>query len=169
MTRRIYNGIVILVLLTVAVAVVMFLVRYWDGQAGEYDVVDSFADSSTAVTASVYFIRVDSYDSLAMLGIASDVYHQVTRDGDVGMQRDRDFLFYFFRSDDKQELTAEVVEELAYTHPQLKDPSKKLVAVIGGYVVRAQYKAHQDQPTSVITGRQTFYMPREGVKATDIR
>lgn len=104
MTRRIYNGIVILVLLTVAVAVVMFLVRFWDGQAGEYDVVDSFADSSTAVTASVYFIRVDSYDSLAMLGIASDVYHQVTRDGDVGMQRDRDFLFYFFRSDDKQEL-----------------------------------------------------------------
>jgi hypothetical protein len=158
----------------VAIGIVLGVVYVWwrandRSVDGYFEVADSFIDSSGAVVASVSFIRVEQYDSLKMLRVGEQQTRTSIENQYVNNQKERDFLFHFYVAGDTAALTEAIVDELAYTHPDIEDPKNKLVMAPGGWVVRAKFAARAIQPKEVIAKRSAFYMPKGGVRARDLR
>jgi hypothetical protein len=162
--------IAILLLAGIGFAAVLLWVRASDRSlSGYYTVTDSFVDSTGDAVASVGFVRVQQYDSLRMLRVAELLTREAIEQHKVNREREREFLYHFFQSGDTASLTAEIVDELAYTHPGVPDPAAKLLMVPGGWVVRATFAPRLIQPRTVVAQRSEFYMPRPGVRAKDLR
>lgn len=136
---------------------------------GYYSVSDTFTDSTGTVQVSVSFIQVTQYDSVKALRVAELLTRQAIEGGVINNKKEREFLYHFFVPGDTAVLTREGVEELAYTHPSITNPTEKLISVPGGWVVRATFASSMIQPKQVEAKRSAFYMPRKGIRAKDLR
>lgn len=136
---------------------------------GFYEVSDGFVDSTTTVVASVRFVQVEAYDSLKMLRVAEHITRSDIEEGHLNRNKTRDFLYHFYVPGDTQVLTDGLVDELAYTHPEIANPREKLVSIPSGWVVRATFAPSSLQPKSVIARQSNFYMPRHGISAKSLR
>ncbi len=168
------KGTTIFVIIIVALGFVIAGGYIWWRSASEsidgyYTVTDGFIDSTTNVSASVSFVKVVRYDSLMLLRVAEHLTRDAIEHNKVNSAKKRDFLYHFYVQGDTAALTDGVLDELAYTHPNLSSPAEKLVSVPGGWVIRAQFAPRSIHPQSVKTSRTAFYMPRPGVKALDLR
>ncbi len=170
MNRSTLLFVIALIVLGVAIAVGYVWWRTMDRSVeGTYSIADAFVDSTGPVVASVRFVRVSEYDSLSMLRIAEHLTRQSIEQQRVNNQRERDFLYHFFCDGDTAALTPAIIEELAYTHPNLTEPGARLLMVPGGWVIRATFAPGVLQPRSVVAKRSQFYMPRPGIRAMDLR
>ncbi len=170
MKKRTYIFVAILVSLGFAIAAVFVWLRLSDRTLDSYyTITDSFSDTSTSVSASVYFIKVTEYDSMLMLRSAERITKNAIESQQLNLERERDFLFHFFIPSDSSRLTPDIVDELAYTHPSIDHPDQKLVVVRNGWVIRATFAPGMKHPREVTTRQTEFYMPRAGIRAKDLR
>lgn len=135
---------------------------------GFYVVADSLVDRSERFTSSVYFLRVERYDSVKV-----DLAMHRVLDGALASmptRARRDILLYAYTADDTASLGAMDVDDLAYKNPEVEDPGERLVAVRSGYVLRATAAAGSAVPDSLPTFRRAyFFRPRDGYRARDLR
>jgi hypothetical protein len=62
-----------------------------------------------------------------------------------------------------------MIDELAYSHPEITDPARVLVQVPGGYVFRASFSPGIVRAAQFTCVRSPYYRPRAGVKARNIK
>lgn len=163
--------VILLLSIGITVAALFVWVR-WQSTSidGFYGVTDSLIDASGPEIAAVYFVRVDAYDTSKIVRVADELSQQVALDTRFAKGRDRSLLLYFFESSDTSALSDVMIDELAYTNPEVRDPAATLLAVKHGYVMQARYKANATTPVEDASLRQVvYYMPRPGVRAADIR
>ena len=134
-----------------------------------YTVADSFTDTTGNVHVKVDFVEVEGYDSLKVLKVAEQLTRQSIEGNELNSKKEREFLYHFFVRGDTAMLSQRNTEELAYTHPGIAEPSKKLLSVPGGWVVRATFAPSMIQPRMVEAKRSEFYMPRKGIQAKTLR
>lgn len=164
--------IVVVVMLVVAFG----LAGYWmydhlavDKLDGYYSVHDGFVDTTGIEQASVSFVEVEDYDSMMVLRVAERLTRESIDRQELDAQQERTYLYYFFMKGDTAALDEEMVDELAYTHPDTRNPADRLVVVPGGWVVKAAFAPAMMQPKAINTHQSQFYMPRAGIKAQDLR
>lgn len=135
-----------------------------------YLVADSLVDQSKESASYVYFVRVESYDTSKMARVADRITNErVLADASVSATT-RDIHILFFVPTDTSSLTPDEVEDLAYTNRQRVDPLTTLVAVRGGYQLRARFAPNSKSPAAdVLLTPSPFYRPRAGVRASDLR
>lgn len=162
----------VIVLLTFGVGAAGVYV-YWqltdNNLDGYYTVADSFTDTTGTVYVKVDFVEVTGYDSLKVLKVAELLTRQSVEQNELNGKKEREYLYHFFVNGDTAMLTTRNTEELAYTHPGIAEPSKKLLSVPGGWVVRATFAPSMIQPRMVEAKRSEFYMPRKGIQAKTLR
>ena len=130
---------------------------------------DNFLDSNGIEDASISFVEVLEYDSLKVLRVAEILTRDAVENEVLHRTKHRVYLYHFYIPGDTASLDEEMLDELAYTHPSVQDPSDKLLVVPGGWVVKASFSPDMWQPRE-IDGRQSqFYMPRAGTKVLDLR
>lgn len=163
--------VILLLAVGVTVAALFVWVR-WQSTSieGFYTVTDSLIDGSGPDVAAVYFVKVDAYDTTKIVRVAAELGQKIASDARFNRDRDRSLLMYFYEPSDTSALTDVMADELAYTNPEVADPGAKLLAVRNGYVMQTSYRAKATEPTGDAELRQTvYYMPRPGVRASDIR
>ena len=140
-----------------------------DPLEGYYRIHDGFVDTTGIEQASVSFVEVEEYDSLMVLRVAERLTRTSIEANELSAEQERTYLFYFFEPGDTAALDSDMVDELAYTHPDTDNPQEKLVVVPGGWAVKATFAPTMLQPKDIDTRRLSFYMPRTGIKAQDLR
>lgn len=135
-----------------------------------YAIRESFIDTSNVSSSgAVWFVRVTSYDSTKILRIAEYLTREAVESNLLPVSKRRTYLFQFFVETDTASLTADMINELAYTNPRIVSSADKLHVINGGWVVRASFAANVLQPQKVEIQRSQFYMPRPGQRAQDFR
>ena len=148
-----------------------YVAWHWSGMSlsGNYEVRDRFVDTTGIEAASVMFIRVDEYDSLHALRVAEFLTREGVEGGSLSPKSRRSFLYHFFVAGDTAQLTEEMIDDLAYQHPSIHDPTARLFYVPNGWVVQAVFAPESDQPRSVEAHQVPFFMPRPGLRAKDLQ
>ena len=136
---------------------------------GTYEVRDAFVDTTGIELATVSFVRVDEYDSLHVLRVAQELTRASVEGGELDPMRRRSFLYHFFIAGDTAALTEEMIDELAYEHPSIQEPQRRLMYVPNGWVVKAAFAPKMRQPKSIECHQVPFYMARPGVRAKDLQ
>lgn len=136
---------------------------------GTYEVRDRFVDTTGIELATVSFVRVDEYDSLHVLRVAEELTREGVEGGTLNPQRRRSFLYHFFVAGDTAALTEEMIDELAYEHPSIHEPQRRLLYVPNGWVVKASFAPKMKQPQTIECHQVPFYMARPGVRARDLQ
>mgnify|MGYP000022020343 CR=1 FL=1 len=130
---------------------------------------DTFTDVMSKEAAVVYFIRVQSYDSMQIRTVAEHYVQQEIAKPALASSKRRTILMHFFVEGDTSALNADMLDELAYTHPEVTEPSTSLLLVPGGYVMKVVYPENAQRATLTELKRTSFYMARPGIKAEDLR
>ena len=130
---------------------------------------DTFTDVTPKEAAVVYFIRVKSYDSTLIRSTADYYVSQDLAKPELPDSKRRTILMHFFVEGDTASLGADMLDELAYTHPEVSDPNTTLLLVPGGYVMKVVYDENAHTPTLSDLKRTSFYMARPGIRAKDLR
>lgn len=150
----------------------LFVYVRWSATSidGFFEVTDSLIDGSGQSVAAAYFVRVDSYDTTKILRVGAELASQVATQPAFDRSRARTLLMHFFEATDTSSLSDVELDELAYTNPELTSPGTRLMAVRSGYVLASTYAAGSDIPSEPASLRKaTFYMPRPGFSAKDLR
>lgn len=164
--------IVVVVMLTAAFGLAGFWLYdhfYNDKLEGYYSIHDGFVDTTGIEQAAISFVQVEEYDSMMVLRVAERLTQESIERAELNVLKERTYLFYFFVPGDTAALNEEMIDELAYTHPDTRNPADRLVVVPGGWVVKAKFAPSTMQPKSIDTHKSQFYMPRAGIKALDLR
>lgn len=132
-------------------------------------VKEAFTDITPKEAAVVYFIRVKSYDSAQIRAVASSYVEQEIAKPELTSTKRRTVLMHFFVEGDTASLGTDMLDELAYTHPEVTDPTNSLLLVPGGFVMKVVYAANAQAPTLSELKRTSFYMARPGIHAKDLR
>ncbi|MBU3741945.1 MAG: hypothetical protein FGM24_06620 [Candidatus Kapabacteria bacterium] len=163
----------VIALLSIGITVAaLFVYVRWSTTSinGFYKVTDSLIDGSGQSVAAAYFVRVESYDTTKILRVGAELASQVAAESAFDRSRARTLLMHFFESTDTSALSDVELDELAYTNPELSNPGSRLLAVRNGYVLASTYAAGADMPSDPAALRKaTFYMPRPGFSAKDLR
>lgn len=136
---------------------------------GFYVQTDAFTDVRGEEVASVYFIKVEDYDSLKIVRVADEIIKTAITSKSVDEKKKRRFLFHFFVGTDTAALSQEMIDELEYTNPSIEDPATTIHMVSNGYVIQVTFAPLGQQPQKVDSRRTLFYKPRPGVSAQKIR
>ena len=136
---------------------------------GTYEVRDRFVDTTGIESATVSFVRVDEYDSLHVLRVAEELTRESVEGGTLDPRRRRSFLYHFYIAGDTAALTDEMIDELAYEHPSIDEPQRRLYYVPNGWVVKASFAPMMKQPQTIECYQVPFYMARPGVRAKDLQ
>jgi hypothetical protein len=136
---------------------------------GYYEVTDGFTDATNVETATVSFVRVNEYDSVKIGRVSELLSGKEIAQKRVSLNKRRVFLYHFYVAGDTAPLSAEMVEELAYTHPSLTGAADILQVVPGGWIVRTTFEPNQQQTRRVDIRHSQFYKTRAGIKAKDLR
>jgi len=136
---------------------------------GFYTVSDSFIDPRRNEITNVLFVEVPQYDSVRILRSVKEITLQHLADTAMKSERDRLLLFHFYVSSDTGALSSEMLEELTYTHPEIRDPKSVLRLIRGGFIVKVHYPATKMEPSNVVMFRSQFYLTQPGVKAKDLK
>lgn len=150
----------------------LFVYVRWQATSidGFYEVKDSFVDASGERTAAAYFIRVETYDTSKIIRVGAEIAAQVAQQSAFDVARQRTLLIHFYEGSDTSALSDVELDELAYTNPEIGDARAKLQAVRRGYVMSSNFPSGSAAPAEPAALRQaTFFMPRPGIKARDIR
>lgn len=129
---------------------------------------DSFTDVKPAETTVVYFIRVKAYDSLQIRNAADYYIKEELVKPELAASKQRTLLLHFFVEGDTAALGTDMLDELAYTHPEVTDPSSTLMLVPSGYVMKVVYKPGAQTAATSELKRTQFYMARPGIHAKDL-
>lgn len=135
---------------------------------GFYTVTDSFVDARRSEITNVLFVEVQSYDSVKIERSVKIIAEQRLADTAMKGDRDRMLLMHFFVPSDTAALTNDMIEELAYTNPEITEPRKVLRLIRGGYIVKVTYPSRATQPSNVQMFRSQFYTTQPGIKAKDL-
>lgn len=150
----------------------LFVYVRWQATSidGFYEVRDSFIDASGERTAAAYFVKVEAYDTSKIVRVGAEIAAQAAQQPAFDVARQRTLLIHFFEGTDTDALSDVELDELAYTNPEIGDARGTLQAVRRGYVMSSTYPSGSVAPAEPAVLRQaTFYMPRPGIKARDIR
>lgn len=150
----------------------LFVYVRWQATSidGFFEVKDSFIDASGDRTAAAYFVKVEAYDTSKIIRVGAELAAQAAQQASFDVARQRTLLIHFYEGTDTSALTDVELDELAYTNPEIVDARTKLQAVRRGYVMSSTYPSGSAVPAEPAALRQaTFYMPRPGIKARDIR
>lgn len=170
MNRKVFRFIIGLLILTLALAI-----GYWIYTISEvslssyYEVTDGFSDVTGVETVTVSFIRVNEYDSVKIGRVSQLLSRKSTKQNQAALKNRRVFLYHFYVAGDTAPLSAEMVEELAYTHPSIANASNILQVVPGGWIAKVTFEPNEQQPRSVEIRRSQFYKTRAGIRAKDLR
>ncbi len=150
----------------------LFVYVRWQATSidGFYEVKDSFIDASGDRTAAAYFVKVEAYDTSKIVRVGAEIAAQAAQQSAFAVARQRTLLIHFYEGMDTAALTDVELDELAYTNPEIVNARGTLQAVRRGYVMSSTYPSGSVAPAEPAVLRQaTFYMPRPGIKARDIR
>jgi hypothetical protein len=150
----------------------LFVYVRWQATSidGFYEVKDSFIDASGDRTAAAYFVKVEAYDTSKIVRVGAEIAAQAAQQSAFAVARQRTLLIHFYEGTDTAALTDVELDELAYTNPEIINARGTLQAVRRGYVMSSTYPLGSVAPAEPAVLRQaTFYMPRPGIKARDIR
>ncbi|MBI2793253.1 MAG: hypothetical protein HYX66_01215 [Ignavibacteria bacterium] len=136
---------------------------------GYYEVTDGFSDATNIEVATVSFVRVNEYDSAKIGRVSELLSNQEIEQKRVALNKRRIFLYHFYVAGDTAPLSAEMVEELAYTHPSITDASDILQVVPSGWIARLTFEPNKQRPRQVEIRHSQFYKTRAGIKAKDLR
>lgn len=135
-----------------------------------YVVTDSFVDATAEQAMAVQFVRVEVYDTTKILRVGVELAAKAVADPALDQSRQRSLMMHFYTATDTSALTDVEIDELAYTNPEITTPGSRLLAVRNGYVMTSDYRAGTTIPSKAATLRQsTYFMPRPGVRASDLR
>jgi hypothetical protein len=150
----------------------LFVYVRWQATSidGFYEVKDSFIDASGDRTAAAYFVKVEAYDTSKIVRVGAEIAAQAAQQSAFAVARQRTLLIHFYEGTDTAALTDVELDELAYTNPEIVNARGTLQAVRRGYVMSSTHPLGSVAPAEPAVLRQaTFYMPRPGIKARDIR
>jgi hypothetical protein len=150
----------------------LFVYVRWQATSidGFYEVKDSFIDASGDRTAAAYFVKVEAYDTSKIVRVGAEIAAQAAQQSAFAVARQRTLLIHFYEGTDTAALTDVELDELAYTNPEIVNARGTLQVVRRGYVMSSTYPLGSVAPAEPAVLRQaTFYMPRPGIKARDIR
>lgn len=172
MTRRFLIQLAFYIVLGIAVGIAIYYlwIRPSPNSVFEFSTVrDTFTDVTLKDAAVVYFIRVKAYDSIQIRAVADYYIEQNLTKPELSASKRRTILMHFFVEDDTASLSTDMLHELAYTHPEVTDPTGTLLLVPGGYVMKVVYAESARQPSLSELKRTSFYMARPGISAKDLR
>ena len=158
------------VLLTVSVGIAIAYVVYrYSHAVAFYEQVDMIREERGPEITSVYFIRVADYDSLSVREVTQEITRKTLDSNIVAPTSGRRFLYHIFTTADTSELTQDMIDELAYTNPDIADPGSKLRVVKNGWMVQFYFAPSRLQPREFSMKRTYFYMPKTGILARDVQ
>jgi hypothetical protein len=162
---------IVLVGIGIGIAVLFVAQRMEEMQLDKFYVVsDSLVDYSASQHSHVYFVQVTEYDTLRMARVANHLALTRVVGSHVPAQPIKDLLVFFYEPTDTSALTADEVDDLAYTNREQADPGKSLYAVRNGFQLRARFEANSNSPTTDVSlVSSTFFRPRAGIRAADLR
>lgn len=172
MTRRSLGTLVLYIVLGIAVGISIYFIwiRPSTNSILEFSTVrDTFTDITPKEVAVVYFVRVKAYDSTQIRSAADYYMEQDLDKPELLSSKRRTLLMHFFVEGDTASLSADMLDELAYTHPEVTDPGGTLLLVPRGYVMKVVYDENASQPSLSDLKRTSFYMARPGINAKDLR
>ncbi len=172
MTRHFLGQLLLYIVLGVVVGLGVYFIwfRTTANPIHEFATVrDTFTDVTPKEAAVVYFIRVRTYDSMQIRSVADYYVGQDIVKPEFTASKRRTVLMHFFVEGDTASLGEGMLDELAYTHPEVTDPGSSLLLVPGGYVMKVVYDENARTPSMSELKRTSFYMARPGIHAKDLR
>ncbi|MEN9282184.1 MAG: hypothetical protein RL594_1119 [Bacteroidota bacterium] len=164
------SKIFITILLVVAAGLaVAYVVYRYSHAVGFYEMTDMLREEQSGEITTVYFVRVADYDSLNVRGVAEDLTRKTLDSGAVNPATMRRFLYHVYATSDTAELTKDMLDELAYTNPEIVNPTEKLRVVRNGWMVQYVFAPNRVQPREFTMRRTYFYIPKTGIRAKDLQ
>jgi len=151
----------------ILLAAALVIWKWTTSLQGTYSVRDHFVDSSGVDVVTIAFVEVEDYDSTHLRDVADLLARSEMESAGGSGSRTRGFLFHFFTPGDTAALTPEMIDDLAYQHPSIHEPEKRMLFVPGGWVV--QVSASGTAEPVVQVHHSPFYMPRPGISAKDLK
>lgn len=162
---------VVLLGIGIGVALVFVMQRIDENRLDSFYVVaDSLIDRSSSLNSYVYFVNVETYDTSKMARVADQLAASRVLQSESSATAPSDLLVLFYTAADTSSLTSDEVEDLAYTNRSQVNPQQSLFAVRNGFQLRARFPQNSRTPvTDVELVPSTFFRPRAGVRAADLR
>lgn len=156
-----------LLLIGLGIAVAYVVLRY--DKSDEYaQQVDRIVRMRDTLIESVHFVRVTDYDSVNVRDVAADIVRKSLDSNELDVSKARVYVFHMFTSADTSDLTQDMIDDLAYSNPNIEKPATVLRCVKNGWIIAYRFAPYRTQPRGFDMGRTYFYMPRSGVKMKDI-